>query len=98
MTPDKRFLGLPKSFWAHVRLISQGAGYTERGKNCIKIPSLQDIQKILTRQSLGANHIINAKTNKGTKLGGLLLKYFRYRADILHKQAEPNLMNVSEIA
>jgi len=96
MTPDKRFLNLPKTFWAHVRLISQGAGYTERGEKSIKVPSLQEIKKVLTKLSLGMEHIINAKTNKATDFGRLLLKYFCYRADILHRQTEPNLMNVSE--
>ena len=31
MTPDSRFLNLPKSFWAFVRLIGQECGYTQRG-------------------------------------------------------------------
>jgi len=96
MTPDKRFLNLPKSFWAHVRLISQGVGYTKRGEKSIKVPSLQEIQKVFKTLTLGTEHIINAETNKATDFGRLLLKYFRYRADILHRQAEPNLMNVSE--
>ena len=45
MTADTRFLGLPKPFWAFVRLIGQECGYTKRGSNELLVPSRDAVEK-----------------------------------------------------
>ena len=45
MIADTRFVGLPKSFWAFVRLIGQQCGYTVRLKNEILIPSRELVEE-----------------------------------------------------
>jgi len=92
MRPDSRFLNLPKDFWAHVRLISQEAGYTVRGEGRIKAPSADEIERVMNKLSLSSDHISSAD-QEVTAFGNLLLKYFDYRADVLHGCVESLLMN-----
>ncbi len=49
MTPDPRFIKLPKSFWAFVRLIGQECGYTERGRGEILVPSREKVESRLEK-------------------------------------------------
>lgn len=95
MKPDPRFLHLPKDFWANVRLISQEVGYTVRGQQEIKVPSLAEIQKAFAVISLDTGHLIEAAGSL-TPYGRLLLDYFTYRAAVLHQQVEPMLMTVEQ--
>ncbi len=37
MRPDPRFVGLPKPFWAMVRLLGQGCGYAK--KRVVAVPT-----------------------------------------------------------
>lgn len=92
MTPDPRFLKLPKSFWAHVRSISQEVGYTERGKGTIRVPDLEEVVFALGTLKLKTDHLV---TNPGvpTPLGELLLDYFQYRADVLNRFVGPRLLD-----
>lgn len=92
MKPDSRFLNLPKDFWAHVRLISQEAGYTVRGKGRIKLPSADEIKGVMDKLSLSSDHILSAN-REVTGFGKLLLEYFDYRAGVLHGSVENLLMN-----
>lgn len=96
MKPDNRFLGRPKHFWANVRLISQEAGYTERGrrgkKGRIKVPTLAEMVTALRKFGLGAIHLIDER-GKPTELGQMLSAYFEYRAEALNTVVEPQLMD-----
>ena len=47
MIADKRFLNQEKDFWAHVRSISEGVGYTVRGQGTVKVPTIDDIVNVL---------------------------------------------------
>jgi hypothetical protein len=93
--PNKRFLNLPKAFWANVRTISQAVGYTERGKDRIKVPTCEEIQDAYGALGLRTDHIF---TKRGAlkRLGKLLLAYFAHRAKALDEQVEPALMNAKE--
>jgi len=95
MKPDKRFVVLPKSFWADVRLISQEIGYSVRGKGLIKVPTGDGIRAAYAKLSLQSGHLFNKK-GKPKKRGRLLLDYFQYRSDVLHKEVEPSLMNAGD--
>ena len=95
MKPDPRFLNLPKDFWANVRLISQEVGYTVRGQEEIKVPSLTEIQKAFAEISLDACHLVGTDGNP-TAYGRLLLGYFAYRAIALREHVEPLLMTAEQ--
>mgnify|MGYP000397906644 CR=1 FL=1 len=95
MRPDKRFLNLPKHFWANVRLISQEIGYTVRGTGQIKIPTRDEIKAAYGKLSLESGHLLNAR-GKPTKFGSRLLEYFRYRSDVLESYVRPLLMSSSD--
>lgn len=95
MKPDQKFLSLPKDFWAHIRLISQEVGYTVRGKERIKVPSTEEIRKAFTKLSLDSNHLFGTKGNT-TEYGCLVCDYFAYRARILEKRVEPQLMTAEQ--
>ena len=105
MQPNKSFVGLPKSFWANVRTISQKVGYTERPKQTagvsgqagpIKVPTLEEIQTAVLRVlSLNSTHLIGMN-GELTDLGRQVLDYYQYRADILNRLVEPLLMNADQ--
>lgn len=92
MKPDERFLKQPKDFWANVRLISEKSGYTVRGAGQIKIPSLDEVISTLQVLGLGITHVVEPD-GAATVTGQRLLDYFKYRAEKLNNDVEPNLMN-----
>ncbi len=92
MTPDARFTKQDKSFWAHVRSISEEVGYTVQGKGTIRVPTLAEMVLALLNLKLRTDHI-TPDNKTPTPLGKLLLDYFQYRADVLNKQVEPRLMD-----
>ncbi|MBI1745002.1 MAG: hypothetical protein HYR55_00250 [Acidobacteria bacterium] len=93
MKPSEQFLRQPKSFWAHVRSISQERNYTDRETKQIKVPNLSEIRRRLQKIGLSTEHIMNDR-EEPAEFGATLLAYFRYRADVLGKYAEPRLMDV----
>ncbi len=95
MKPNKLFLSQPKSFWANVRTISQGVGYTQRKQSQIKIPTIAEIQKVYSSLELKTDHIIDS-SGKITQTGKLLFDYFHYRAEVLNKNVQPQLMDADE--
>lgn len=90
MQPNKKFLKQPKSFWAQVRLISITLGYSRSGK--FKTHSIKEIAECLKNQELDTSHLLDT-SGKTTAEGKLLVEYFEFRANSLHQQAEPNLMD-----
>lgn len=92
MKPDRRFLKQPKDFWAHVRTLSQAIGYTQRGKNTIKVPTIDQIVSSLKVLTLSTAHVAD-ENGLPTKFGRLLIDYFAYRANVLNTFVEPRLMN-----
>ena len=91
MKADRRFLSQPKEFWANVRTISQEVGYTERGKDSIKIPSLESIREEFSRLGLSTAHIADPD-NTLTEFGQCLLDYFTFRATILNEVVRHHFM------
>ncbi len=91
MKADARFLIQPKEFWANVRTISQEVGYTERGANSIKIPSLNAIRKEFGRLGLTTAHIAGAD-DALTDFGQRLFDYFSFRATVLNDTVQGYFM------
>jgi hypothetical protein len=94
MTPDARFLDLPKNFWANVRTIGQTVGYTVRGKGLIRVPSLEEIRKAYAGIGLGVSHLIG-EGGTLTPLGSNLVDYFDHRATVLNQFVQPRLMDAA---
>lgn len=92
MTPDPRFIALPKSFWAFVRLIGQECGYTERGRGEILVPSREQVESRLEKIDI-APGCLTPELLRGVSIWDKLAEYFEYRADILHRHVEPSLMD-----
>lgn len=89
MRPNVKFLKQPKSFWAQVKLISMGLGYS-RG-DVIKTHSLDEIVRHFDKLSLSTNHLL--VNGVITEEGKLLVDYFQYRSDCLRDSVEPSLMD-----
>jgi hypothetical protein len=94
MKPDRRFLGLPKPFWANVRTIGQAVGYTVRGEGRVRVPSMEDIRQAYAGIGLAVSHLID---EGGTilPLGGKLMDYFEHRAKVLNEFVQPRLMDAA---
>jgi len=95
MKPHKRFLDHPKHFWAHVRSVSQHIGYTERGSQRIKVPTVQGIRTALEELELETSHLISDR-QEPTEFGLDLAAYFEYRAEVLYDAVRSHLMDVSK--
>ena len=91
MKANLRFLSQPKEFWANVRTISQEVGYTERGKDAIKIPSLQSVREEFSKLGLSTAHIAD-DDNTLTDFGQCLFDYFAFRATILNGTVRHHFM------
>ncbi|MCR4299438.1 MAG: hypothetical protein NUV75_11950 [Gallionella sp.] len=91
MKADGRFLSQPKEFWANARTISQEVGYTERGKDSIKIPSLESVREEFSRLGLSTAHIADSD-NTLTGFGQCLFDYFTFRAAILNEIVRHHFM------
>lgn len=92
MKADKRFLCQPPTFWANVRAISETLGYTQRGTQTIKVPTLEQMIVAMETRGLGIRHFVSNDL-KLTTFGKTLSRYFSYRAHVLNDYAEPRLMN-----
>ncbi len=95
MKPDLRFLNLPKSFWAFVRLIGQECGYTKRGAGELLVPSREVVEKKMKALNISPESL-DATLPSGEVLWAKLTQYFEFRANLLHKHVEPNLMTATQ--
>lgn len=83
MKADPRFAGKSQGFWGIVRLISQNLGYSADGK--IRIFSVDEIKDFLNNE--------NFKPPESVKIREIAA-YIEYRADILNKTVQYDLMDV----
>lgn len=93
MIPDKRFVSLPRNFWALVRLIGQECGYANQGQ--ITIPKREDVESALSKLDL-TQKALDSGLPDGRKTWDALLDYFTHRRDVLHQDVEPSLMDAAE--
>ncbi len=92
MKADPNFAGLPKSFWALVRSVSQDIGYTIRGEGQVKLPTMREIRQAFERLRLNPEHI--GEVESPTALANTLIAYYQHRAEMLNTFVEPRLMDV----
>lgn len=92
MLANPRFSRQTKQFWACVRAISQDIGYTIRGQNAIKVPTLQEIHDAYSNLNISVTEL--GSLEAPSALAQELCAYFKYRADILNNYVAPKLMDV----
>lgn len=92
MQANPRFSRQTKPFWACVRVIGQAVGYTVRGQNSIKVPTLQEIHDAYAGLKLSTADL--GTVAAPSPLAQELHAYFEYRADILKNLVAPRLMDV----
>jgi len=90
MKPVVTFQAQPRHFWAHVKLLSEGLGYSSSGT--IKRYTLTEVRKFLIDYGLSNSHLNTALDVKVT-YGDLIVAYVNYRADMIGTFVAPNLMN-----
>jgi hypothetical protein len=93
--PDERFLKQDKSFWANVRTISQGCGYTDRATSEINVPTLDAICELYESLDLNVEKLRGAN-RRPTPFGQTLLDYFQHRATVLNNQVRQDLMTLDQ--
>ena len=96
MKANKKFRNMPPEFWASVRLISQEVGYTIRGRDKIKVPTINEILRIFTSLGLDKSLVMESGGNP-TKYCIDIIEYYKYRADILYNYVKPRLMTLEQV-
>jgi len=98
MKPSAKYSGLDREFWAHVRLVSELLGYSDKSKGEKKLRRYQlpEIVRRLEQRKLGTEHLWNPVTHEPTQFGSALLSYLSYRADLIENQIRDNLMDRDE--
>lgn len=91
MRANNHFRGLDKSFWAHVRSLSQTLGYTDRATSTVKVPTLAEVLAGMRKLDLLSYHLV--QNDKPTKFAETLLAYFAFRADVLNNTVQHQLMD-----
>lgn len=95
MKANYRFISQSLEFWAHVRLVSQSAGYTERGTGRVKAINLEEMVEALEKAKVDPRHVLNGD-GQCTPFGLSLLEYFDYRARVLNRFVATRLMDVDD--
>jgi len=95
MRPHKRYARLPREFWAAVKLISQILGYSQRGDKRLRRYGLGEIIQCVNEADLSSDYLIE-RSSEPSDDARMLLDYLNYRADVLEKSVEPNLMDRSQ--
>lgn len=96
MKADSRFEVMHSDFWANVRTIGEKCQFVSRATKTrprsIKIHSIDDMKKAMTKSGLNYDHLVDPQTNEPTLLATNLLAYFQHRRDVLVNHVRPNLM------
>ena len=90
MKSDMRFVGLPKYFWATVRMIGQECGYAKSKK--LTIPTRNQVESVFAHHNLDLT-ALDKPLPDSRVMWSVLVEYLTYRAGILHSHFEPNLMD-----
>ncbi|MCY4653564.1 MAG: hypothetical protein OXC95_10425 [Dehalococcoidia bacterium] len=97
MVPDERFVSQTSRFWANVRAISESVGYSVRGEDRVKAPTLDEIIHALATRGLDVRHVIDSHGHP-TEFGSLLSNYLDFRASTLNHFVRQRLMRVEHAA
>lgn len=98
MKANPQFIGMPISFWAYVRAITESLGYSTRvprgGDSVVKNPTVAEMFTAL--MNLERPTDILGSVNDPSEFALSLKSYFNYRADILNNVVRHDLMTAGE--
>lgn len=92
---------LNPKFWAHVKRLSEGIGYTAKADkkegipSRIKVPTDSEVYTFLNSNDYATTYFFD-ENQQPNENGKRLLKYFSSRADMLNNEAEKFLMDEDE--
>lgn len=92
MKPNQKFKNKRLDFWANVKAFSEKIGYTKRGDQSVLSFKEDDIKNSIIDLNLKKQNYFN-KDGSLTNLTLNIIKYSKYRADILNKYVEKNLLD-----
>lgn len=95
MVPNNKYRKLPKHFWAHIKLLSEALGYSERNSGKLKIYNEREIVEGMKKLGLDEKHLQDKLVN-GQQYLSTLVEYLNYRSEILQRYVEPSLMKREE--
>ena len=99
MRPSEDFIGEAPAFWAHVKLVSERLGYSNRAKKGqpkkLRRFEVTEIAPCLEDSGLKAEHL-GESSGSVAPLEGRLCEYLNFRAEVLEADVEPLLMNRDE--
>ncbi len=93
-----QFRNMDQKFWAHIRILSEGMGYTQKGnkkegiKSSIKKLQINEIYDFLKKREYNTNFLFT-KTNEPSQNAELIVEYISERSRILNTIVESCLMN-----
>ncbi|HMI85611.1 MAG TPA: hypothetical protein VK550_16050 [Polyangiaceae bacterium] len=98
MKPAPQFSAMPASFWAHVKLVSEGLGYSGKAAKGAPKPlrryTLPEVRALFEKLSLTGDHL--AVIGPSGPFGQQLCDYLNLRSEALERQVAPALMNRDE--
>ena len=96
MKPNPDFYALDRSFWAHVKLVSERLGYSNRKTKTLRRYTPRQVADCLAELGSASEQILSAGSSDPTEFGRLLVSYLNFRAETLETQVLPNLMDRDE--
>ena len=99
MLPNPKYLIPDKSFWAHIKFLSENLGYSDRGTSKLKSYTKEEVLKVMQLTGLETSHLTKNTIHDDTYLN-TIVGYLNYRSKILETDVEKQLMtrdNAKEI-
>jgi hypothetical protein len=94
MVADKKYNDLPNHFWASVKLLSEGLGYSEPRQDKLKEYSKDEITQEFIKNKLDLSYL--SEQINGNKCLDMLTEYLNYRSRLLNVVVRNNLMKREE--
>lgn len=92
MLPNQKYLITDKSFWAHIKFLSESLGYSTRGTSKLRTYTKEEVIKIMQLTGLNTSHLAKEIIHE-EKYIDLIVSYLNYRSRILENEIEKNLMS-----
>ena len=98
MQPFSEYKSLDRSFWAHVKLVSERLRYSDRKTNQLRRYSTQDVEGCLQEAGLSPAHLYDPLPGQTAPLADTLVGYLNRRAETLEEVVQPVLMDRDQAA
>jgi hypothetical protein len=95
MKPIPKFEHLPRPFWAHVKLLSESLGYSDRRSRSLRRYTPEEIAECIKERNIDLD-LLKEPISGSEALGTLLHDYLNGRSSLLEEKVEPFLMDRDE--